>query len=594
MPADRDHRVLPRTMRGLLLLLLVAAVLPVLAVQTGIYIRWFRTQRDEALNSNLEFARAAALAFEAYVRDVRRQELAIGTALAGLKPFSPVQAQRFLAASANEYPGIDSFNWTDPQGTIIVSSDPGSVGIQISDRAYFREILAGSDWGISDLLQHRASKAWTFIIARGIRDSAGTLEGVVSVAVDLVELGDLVMPAKRAEERDLALYDRHGARVYQHPQARLTPRRPAPPPQDPLLIRALAGKEAKGVAVSPTDGQERITVRVPVGSLGWVLGASQPVSAVMAPLWRTLAVAVGLLLASGLVSVGIAVAISQRIVRPLRRLQMHAAAVGHGHLGHRAAGIGISELDELADALNAMAVQVQERQEALEQANVELSRSNRDLEQFAYVASHDLQEPLRSITGYLQLLERRYKDRLDAHADEFIAYAVEGAARMQALINDLLAFSRIGSRGSPFAPADTQKVLDEALRNLGKAIEESGAVVTHDPLPTVNGDATQLVQLLQNLVGNAIKFRGQEPPQIHVGARPEGDQWLFSVRDNGIGIDPQYAERIFVIFQRLHLRTEYPGTGIGLAICKRIVERHGGRIWVESEQGKGATFYFTL
>ena len=230
----------------------------------------------------------------------------------------------------------------------------------------------------------------------------------------------------------------------------------------------------------------------------------------------------------------------------------------------------------------------------LEQSLGELARSNSDLQQFAYVASHDLQEPLRMVASYTQLLAKRYKGKLDKDADEFIAFAVNGANRMQALIQDLLAFSRVDTQGQHFEPTSLETLLGYALDNLKGGIEESGAVVTHDLLPTVMADERQLLHLLQNLLSNAIKFRGQDPPLIHIAAKKRDDQWQFSVRDNGIGIDPQYAERIFVIFQRLHTNAEYPGTGIGLSLCQKIVERHGGRIWMESQLGQGATFYFTL
>jgi len=223
-----------------------------------------------------------------------------------------------------------------------------------------------------------------------------------------------------------------------------------------------------------------------------------------------------------------------------------------------------------------------------------LRRSNSELEHFAYVASHDLQEPLRAVSSYLQLLGRRYKGTLGPDADEFIGHAVAGAARMKQLICDLLIFSRVGMRGKPAEAADGEIVLATALANLKVAIEESGATVTHDPLPIVWGDRLQLVQLLQNLIENAIKFRGTKPPTVHVSATRREEEWVFSVRDNGIGIDPQYADRIFGLFQRLHGIGEYPGTGIGLAVAKKIVERHGGRIWVESAEGQGATFYFTV
>ena len=233
-------------------------------------------------------------------------------------------------------------------------------------------------------------------------------------------------------------------------------------------------------------------------------------------------------------------------------------------------------------------------EEALQEKTEELARSNKDLEQFAYVASHDLQEPLRMVTSYVQLLARRYKGKLDSDADDFIGFAVDGAVRMWKLINDLLTYSRVGIRGKESESTDSETVLNQSFNDLKVAIEENGAVVTHDPLPTVMVDRSQLGQLFQNLVGNAIKFRGNEPPRVAISASRNGNGWTFSVRDNGVGIAPEYSERIFIIFQRLHSRQKYAGTGIGLAICKKIVERHGGRIWVESEVGKGATFYFTL
>lgn len=198
------------------------------------------------------------------------------------------------------------------------------------------------------------------------------------------------------------------------------------------------------------------------------------------------------------------------------------------------------------------------------------------------------------VSSYVQLLSRHYKGKLDSDADEFIGFAVDGANRMQTLIQDLLAFSRVGTRGKPFEPTDCEDVLEQVLTNLKVTIEESGAVVTHDALPTVMADDLQLVQLLQNLVGNAIKFHSEEPLHIHISVEQKAGEWEFSVADNGIGIEQEFFDRIFVIFQRLHGRGEYSGTGIGLAVCKKIVERHGGRIWVESELGKGTTFFFTI
>jgi PAS domain S-box-containing protein len=237
---------------------------------------------------------------------------------------------------------------------------------------------------------------------------------------------------------------------------------------------------------------------------------------------------------------------------------------------------------------------VKTRTDDLRKAMDDLARSNTELERFAYVASHDLQEPLRMVTSYLQLLERRYKDQLDGEALEFINYAVDGSTRMKTLINDLLAYSRVGTRGKEFTLTDCEDILERVLSTLQVSIKESQARVTHDPLPKLMADDTQLEMLFQNLIGNAIKFHGEKPPRVHVGVKKDEKNWIFSVSDNGIGIDPQFFERIFIIFQRLHNREDYPGTGIGLAISKRIVERHGGRIWIESQPEKGSTFFFTL
>ncbi|HEV8714995.1 MAG TPA: ATP-binding protein [Candidatus Binatia bacterium] len=233
-------------------------------------------------------------------------------------------------------------------------------------------------------------------------------------------------------------------------------------------------------------------------------------------------------------------------------------------------------------------------EDALRYQAAELRRSNEELQQFAYVASHDLQEPLRMVATFMDLLARRYHGKLDSEAHEYIGYALEGAKRMKVLIDDLLAYSRVGTRREPFVPVDCEEVLRQTLQNLQLAVIESGAVVTHDPLPVVQAGKLELALLLQNLLSNALKFRNAAPPRIHLSAQQRGTEWLFSVRDNGIGIDLQHAERIFVIFQRLHTSQEYPGTGVGLAICKKIIDRHGGRIWVESTLGQGATFFFTL
>jgi PAS domain S-box-containing protein len=253
-----------------------------------------------------------------------------------------------------------------------------------------------------------------------------------------------------------------------------------------------------------------------------------------------------------------------------------------------------SELKQRNEQLKSEIAEREKAEDSLRLRSQELARSNTELEQFAYVASHDLQEPLRMVTSYMQLIHKRFSNILDADANEFIGYALDGAKRMQRLTSDLLEYSRIGTKGKPFEPIDCEEILKAVELNLYLTIEENNARIVHDPLPVVNGDATQLIQLFQNLLANAIKFHGDKPPEIVIRAERKEHFWHISFRDNGIGIDPKHHERIFLVFQRLHSRNEYPGTGIGLAICKRIVERHGGVISVQSESGKGTTFTFTI
>jgi signal transduction histidine kinase len=305
------------------------------------------------------------------------------------------------------------------------------------------------------------------------------------------------------------------------------------------------------------------------------------------------------------------VLINWRVLRSVATLQEGTAIIGSGNLDYRIEETSRDEIGDLARAFNQMNVnlarvlaskeelnrEVEVRRRAeddLKKTLADLERSNKELEQFAYVASHDLQEPLRMVSSYTQLLGERYGDQFDEKGKKFINYAVDGAVRMQQLIHDLLLYSRVNKRGEEFQPFDGHTALGMAVANLAETIRESGALVTNDDLPQVMGDQTQLAQVFQNLIGNAIKFRGQDQPRIHVSAQGEDRHWLFSVQDNGIGIDERHKGKVFVIFQRLHTREEYPGTGIGLSLCQRIIQRHGGEIWFDSKPDEGSTFYFTL
>jgi signal transduction histidine kinase len=314
------------------------------------------------------------------------------------------------------------------------------------------------------------------------------------------------------------------------------------------------------------------------------------------------------MLGSALIALMLSWGFQKAILQPIASLTSAAQSISETKdYGIRVGKLSRDELGFLSDAFNEMLSNIQSRDAELRRAHeeleqrvqartLELARSNADLQQFAYVASHDLQEPLRMVISYLQILADRYRGRFDADADEFIGYAVDGGYRMRQLITDLLEYSRVGTRSQEAGPTDCSAVLEDVRANLDLSIRESSAEITCDPegLPTIMADATHILQLFQNLISNAIKFRGPRPARIHISAQRGGGCWLFSVADQGIGIDPDHKDAIFEIFRRLHDRMEYPGTGIGLAVCKKIVDRLGGRIWVESERGKGTTFFFSI
>jgi signal transduction histidine kinase len=452
-----------------------------------------------------------------------------------------------------------------------------------------------------------------------VRD--GVADGVVVAYLRLKEIRDLIGGIRVGESGSAYLVDDHG-KVVAH--------------RDPsVVLRGTSYQvpDQNGIQRG-LDGTRVVLVsrEIPLGEQTLTLVTERPASEALALTVRTLVITSALVTAALVAAGFLGFMIDRQIVQPTVGLAATARSLAAGDLTQRVEGRRYDELGVLAQAFNTMADQLQktigslekrvaQRTQALSRANEELKaevaerrraeaelvRSNAELERFAYVASHDLQEPLRMITSYVRLLAQEYEDRLDTDAQRYIIYVVDGANRMKVLIDDLLAFSRVGSQGKPFEPTDCDEVVEQVTSDLAEAIRESRGEVTWESLPTIMADATQLAQLLQNLIGNGIKFRGEVPPHVHVGAELTNcgagpgeaqvefrEEWRFSVRDNGIGIAPRHHERVFQMFERLHHRSEYPGTGIGLATCKKIVERHGGRIWVESELGTGSTFYFTI
>ena len=474
-------------------------------------------------------------------------------------------------------------------------------------RNWYQELMSGGGTVISDLLISNATQRPTVAIATPVRSSAGQVIGIWAGELKLeafsgmargeLETSTPLRYGYITDSRGLIIAHQANPKYVQEQ----TDFSSVPP-----VHAALAGQDGTMQYVSPIDGQEELAAYAPLPDTGWAVVYLVPTQIAFAPLTRLMYTTLSITVVIAIIATIVGLVIVRRqMARPLGQLTAAATAMGTGDLSQRVKVTTGDELGQLGTEFNQMAVSLSEKEAQLrnyaaqlehkvEERTVELTRSNADLAQFAYVASHDLQEPLRMVSSYLQLIEQRYKDKLDAAGTEFMNYAVDGATRMQTMINDLLTFSRVGTRGKPFEPTNCEVILDQTLANLQMAIEESQAIITHDPLPTVMSDDTQMVLLFQNLIGNAIKFRTQEQMRVHISAEAKGREWVFSVRDNGIGIDPQYFERLFVIFQRLHSKEEYPGTGIGLAVCKRVVERHGGKIWVESQPGQGSTFYFTI
>lgn len=493
-------------------------------------------------------------------------------------------------------------------GQVVLSSDLTLEGREWENTDYFQE--GRQALYVSPVAYSIGREAPVLTIGAPVQSTDGELLVVIAAEMDLADLEDtLSSRAGLGQTGRVYLVDAYGYYITVPPGV----------PTGPLgakaesegARRALEGQDGNATYLDPQGTRVLGAYRwVPEASVGLLVEIDEAeLTAEITRIWTAVVlVGLGLLLLAAIVARYLA----NWLVTPLERIAAAARTLRAGDLGHRAPSGGASEIGQLAVAFNEMAeslqqshenleglvkqrmAELQTANETLEQQARELTRSNAELEQFAYVISHDLREPLRVIANCLEFLEQRYTGRFDAKADKFIGYAVDGATRMDALIKGLLEYSRVDRLGRDFEPVDCKDILNDTLANLWMAMEESGATVTHDPLPVVSADPLQLGQVFQNLIGNAIKFRSEEPPRVHVSAERDGKEWVLSVRDNGIGVDPEQAERIFRVFQRLHTREEYPGIGIGLAICKKIVERHGGRIWAEAEPGNGTTFCFTL
>ena len=467
---------------------------------------------------------------------------------------------------------------TTPRGINIASypHDPALVRMDLSDKDWYHGVSAHWSPYVSDFFLRSAEpKRYTFAISVPVKERSGNVVGILVFHPNEDYFKD-VLSGMHMGKGFVYMVDKNGHLVY-HPGYKLDR------VYDFSSVPAV-GKVKKGLTGSvrsiDSAGKEIVVLTFQPMKWGWGAVMQRPEKEVLQPVEKVI---IGLFLFAG-ISILIGSVIAYDGMELLYSIRSLSVQLQEKEKVER----------EIREKLQAELSERKQAEQKLERTLVDLERSNKELEQFAYVASHDLQEPLRKVVSFTELLERRYKEQLGPDADRYIGYIVDGSKRMSLLINDLLAFSRIGTSTRKFTKADCSDILKRTLDDLQYRIKESGAVITFDNLPSVIADELQIGMVFQNLINNAIKFHRDDMPRVHISARSEGNDWIFSVGDNGIGIEKAFLDRIFVMFQRLHTKEEYPGTGIGLAICKKVVERHGGSIWVESEFGKGSTFYFKL
>jgi signal transduction histidine kinase len=596
-------KAFPSSLRSRLSLVVLLAVIPLAALLVYNALR-DREAADDQVREDVQLLVHQSVVRQEQLIEASRQIMA---SLAGLvasvdiSSLSPERCNASFQLLLSDLTFYQNVGLAGSNGDILCSADPVDGSVNVAGAEWFRSATSENQFALGVYESDGITTGPTLSFGYAIRGPTGQGSAVLFLTLDIARLNELAAAEVPVSDATLTLRDATGTIIVSYPD------------QSRVGQPSSASLRTEGVeAVTDPDGVERLRAFTLVGEdsgRGLYASVSLPRStgyaAANAELQRNLIVLAVVIVLALLVTYFVS---DRLIVGPVRDLIGLTKRVSAGELDARAEVHGSGELSALGLALNEMAAaletRIQQREEAesrlrdangrLQRTIAELKRSNADLEQFAYVASHDLQEPLRMVSSYTQLLANRYRDRLDQDANDFIDFAVDGAHRMQALINDLLEFSRVGTTGFPFAPVDMNAVVKRLEADLQLRLEETGALLTYDDLPEVHGDEIQLQQLLQNLISNSLKFRSDATPKIHISAEEHDGGWRFTVEDNGIGIPADQAQRIFVIFQRLHSRERYAGNGIGLSISKRIVERHGGAIWAEPRPGGGSVFSFTL
>ncbi len=697
-------------------MLLLLILIPVLAIQAYIYYDSYQAQRASEFRSNLEISRAVAKSFESFVQDVLHQELAIGLAITSSQPMTPRDITRVLKTS-RDYQAVRDFTWLNPKGVAIYSSNPDMIGVDYSDRSYFRDVANGREWMISELIIAKTTGEPVFGISRGIRDGKGALLGIVFAAIAPEKL-EPRLAVERHKGGGYAIVDNKGMLVYRYPAINATWEERNWLRLYPRLEKVLKGEEVADRAVyAPYEGKMRLSAATPVSSIGWAVTAATREEEVTGPIIRSIAKSALLFLSVSLAAFLVALALSRKITSPVEALSSHAFAFGQGEVPEKVKINHISEFQDLADAFNTMAGKVQAREMALRESEgrfraftetsslavgvsspdgkflyvnkayeklfgftqeelnhlnaselwrnpedrrkmmdavgskgflmdheVELKRKdgtpfwamlsvnsvdyggsqatmasvyditerkkaeqalaertakleeiNKELESYSYSISHDLRAPLRAIDGYARMLLKKHGHEFDEDSMRKFNVIRSSSQMMGQLIEDILTLSRLGRAKMSIANLEMEGIIKDVWKELQTINPERNMTLNIQAMPSAYGDRTLIKQVYANLLANAVKFtKYKDPAEIEAGGYTDGDDDVYYVKDNGIGFDMTYYDKLFGIFQRLHNNPDFEGTGVGLAIIHRVILMHGGKVWAEGKVDEGATFYFTL
>ena len=565
--------------RKRLFLLFLIVLIPFLITQALTYYKWFKSRKTTELQANLEVARTLAVTFDLFIKDVLNTQDVIGRAAISTPPLSKSALRHILASAARESPAYRGISWISPDG-IVQASSIHAEGIDVSREEYFQKIAEGREWVVSDLHVSKVTGQQIFNVSRGIRDADGNLLCVLATSIFPEKL-DRVLAIHRSRDAGVSLIDSKGIHVFRYPYTPYTPEQQNWLKQYPMIKDVLQGKEVSASVVSVSTGKKRLVGFTPVESIGWVSAASRAEEDALADITSTLlpqAVFILLIMTGAFVG---AFLFARPISESIIKLRNHAMALGRGEKESLTDESGPVELKDLAKTLNQMANEIRIREEGLES--------------FSYTISHDLRAPLRAIYGFSEMLLNDSGGKLDPESIRKLKVIRANTEKMNQLIDDILTFSRTGRAHLSPQEINMHGLVEDVWKELRTGNPERNMELKLGSIPQACGDMALLRQVISNLLGNAVKFtRNRECAIIEVNGSNSGAFLTYCIKDNGAGFDMRHYEKLFGVFRRLHSESEFEGTGIGLAIVKKIIEKHGGEVWAESKPGEGAAFFFTL